>query len=291
MEDSYFFTNDGVRLHYIHGGQGKPLVIIHGYRSEAVEYCHNLEELSRRFTVYFLEHRGHGSSDRVDYGARLSRLSMDLHQFLEHLNLQKTHIMCHSMGALVVFNYIDLFGQDIIDKLIIIDVGPRLGRNPYESEKTNKELGGTFTDVWKIYTEMKQSVEKGALEFLNQAENHPDDISEESPFYQYSRNLPRKKQDPHFLASLILNISTNDFRDVVMRIAVPTMYIAGETSRATTPLLTDWYKKNISDLRVASFTREEYGRHSMFCANPNKFNCVVTEFLTEQTADKKSISN
>ena len=282
MQSQYFITNDGVRLHYLSGGQGEPLVIVHGYRSEAAEYCNNLEELSKHFTVYFLEHRGHGESQRVSYGARISRLSKDLQEFISFLKLDKVNIMCHSMGCLVVWNYIDLFGQDKINKLIFVDVGTRLSVNPYESKEENERHGATFTNVWKIYTEMNLSMERGNQEFLNQAKDNPDDISAQSPYYQYSRSLPRAEQDNKFLAKLFLSIASCDVTDIVERISVPTMYVTGETSRCTNPKLTQWYREHIPGLEVTGFTREEYGRHSMFCANPRKFNQVVVDFLSKE---------
>lgn len=280
MSDYFFKTNDGVNLHYIEEGTvGQPLVIVHGWRSEAAEYCHNILPLSERFKVYLLELRGHGQSDHPDYGFRLSRLAMDLNEFIQSLPYEKVNIMAHSMGCLVTYNYIDLFGQDKINKLILVDAPTFCAVVPGESEEERKSHGGSFKDIWKLYNALNISLEEGGKEFEVQSPAPANDISAQSLYYQKSKQLPRAQLNNPFHASLLLSIATNDCRDIVKRITVKTMYIFGETSRCTYPELAKWMADHIPDCTLVSFSREEYGRHSMFCANPVKFNKEVLNFL------------
>lgn len=281
MIDKYFMTNDGVKIHYIEGGSGYPLVIVHGWRSEAAEYCNNLEVLAERFHVYFMEHRGHGASEKVSYGARISRLAMDLNEFINLTGHDKVNIMCHSMGCGVVWNYIDLFGQGKINKLICIDVGTFLLRNPDETQEENNMHGGMFSDLWKIYNGLLRSMDEGNIEFVRQAPDNPEDISAQSVYYRKSKELPRAVLDNKFHASLFFNTAVNDWRDVIKRIDVPMLYVVGETSRATNPMSTDWFRENVKNIEIAVFSREEYGRHSMFCSNPIKFNQEIISFLSK----------
>ena len=60
--------------------------------------------------VIALDMRGHGESEKPEYGHRVSRLQ-DLHQTISKLGLSKVDLMGHSMGCAVIWAYIDLYGQ------------------------------------------------------------------------------------------------------------------------------------------------------------------------------------
>jgi hypothetical protein len=42
----YFRTNDGVRLHYLEAGAGKPLVLVHGFAQSAEQFKFQIESLN-----------------------------------------------------------------------------------------------------------------------------------------------------------------------------------------------------------------------------------------------------
>ena len=279
MIDKYFTTEDEVKLHYLEGGTGQPLVIVHGWRSEAAEWSFNLDELAKYYHVYFLELRGHGRSGKPDYGYRISRLAKDLQEFIAHFQDKKINLMGHSMGCFVILNYIDLFGQDMIQKLILIDNPTRVSIDPNESDSERKSHGGTFKDIWALYDAFMISSAEGGKEFNRQAPAPEDDISFSSPYYIENQKLPRQKTDNEFMAKLFLNLSTNDVRDIVKRINVPSLYIRGATSRCTFAETGKWITENNSNFSEVVFSRDDYGRHSMFCTNPKKFNSIVREFL------------
>ncbi|QHV95115.1 alpha/beta fold hydrolase [Spirosoma endbachense] len=106
----YFLTSDGVKLHYIHKGAGKPLIMVHGWSGTVKDFAMYALPLSKHFSVYMIEMRGHGYSDAPTYGARMSRLSADLHEFITTLNLKKTKLMGFSMGPVysgVIWNCLE----------------------------------------------------------------------------------------------------------------------------------------------------------------------------------------
>src|SRR3979409_593776 len=64
----YFRTNDGVRLHYLEAGAGKPLVLIHGLSQTAEQFKFQIEGLADRYRVIALDLRGHGESEKPNFG-------------------------------------------------------------------------------------------------------------------------------------------------------------------------------------------------------------------------------
>src|SRR5204863_151784 len=63
------------------------------------------------------------ASDRAAYihGARIARLAADLHELLDHLDVGSAHMGGHSMGASVLWSYIDTHGTSRLNSLVLID--------------------------------------------------------------------------------------------------------------------------------------------------------------------------
>src|SRR3979490_3514989 len=49
IASKYFRTNDGVRLHYLEAGGGKPLVLVHGFSQTAEQFKFQIEGLADRY--------------------------------------------------------------------------------------------------------------------------------------------------------------------------------------------------------------------------------------------------
>jgi len=63
--DSRAVTIDGVNIHYVCGGSGSPLVLVHGLGSSAaVEFYFNLEPLAANHRVIAIDLPGFGHSDK-----------------------------------------------------------------------------------------------------------------------------------------------------------------------------------------------------------------------------------
>lgn len=97
-----FFDSDGVRIRYLDVGAGPPVVLIHGFtRSiERWEATGILQDLSRDYRVIAFDARGHGESDKPhdpkQYGANMAE---DAIRLLDHLNIDRAHIIGYSMGS------------------------------------------------------------------------------------------------------------------------------------------------------------------------------------------------
>src|SRR5258708_16407041 len=74
VASKYFRTNDGVRLHYLEGGAGKPVVLVHGISQTAEQFKFQIEGLSDRYRVIALGLRGHRESEKGNFGLNTHRL-------------------------------------------------------------------------------------------------------------------------------------------------------------------------------------------------------------------------
>lgn len=90
----------GHRIHYIAGGEGPPLLLIHGVASKSSDWADILPELTKSHRVYALDLLGHGESDRpVDSDYSITTHAEKVLGLMDHLKLQKPDIMGVSMGG------------------------------------------------------------------------------------------------------------------------------------------------------------------------------------------------
>lgn len=278
-QHSFFTTSDGVRLHYIHLGQGEPLILLHGWGGNAFTYYYNIEELSQHYSLYIVEMRGHGESEKPNYGYRLSRLAMDVREFFNSLNFEKANWMAHSMGVSVLWMYIDLFGQDTINKLILIDEAPFIFGNPEDTEHEIKQYGGVRLDLWQLCNALDKSFEEGIHAFSRYFNNSFYAQFDNPDVAEISAKQFVGEEAHKFLAKLLMDHITQDWRDVITRIKVPTMLISGEVSHASTRESSQWIAHNIKNCHWVEFSKEEYGTHFMMLNSAKKFNAEVLNFL------------
>ena len=101
-----FFDSAGIRIRYIEEGWGEPVVLVHGYTSDAeAQWTRTgvLQALATRYRVIALDARGHGRSgkphDPAQYGPEMG---FDILRLLDYLDITRAHIVGYSMGAHIV---------------------------------------------------------------------------------------------------------------------------------------------------------------------------------------------
>src|SRR5215213_1035763 len=99
-----FVEVDGVRVHYIALGKGRPVVLIHGNgtMAEDFEICGLVDQLATRYRVIAIDRPGFGHTDRPRWRVwTASAQAHLLHRALERLNVERPVIVGHSWGTLV----------------------------------------------------------------------------------------------------------------------------------------------------------------------------------------------
>jgi len=99
-----FVSVDGVNLHYVSAGSGRPVVLIHGNPGSHQDYPMSLlDKLSRSFHVIAFDRPGHGYSERHDSVATTVEVQAKLiRDALQKLSIRKPILVGHSWGGSLV---------------------------------------------------------------------------------------------------------------------------------------------------------------------------------------------
>lgn len=127
---SNYLTVNGSRLHYILGGQGKPLVLLPGWPQTWWSYHKIMPLLADSYQVIVVELRGMGSSDKPVSGYSKKGMAGDVAALLDQLNIEQTYIAGHDIGAAVAFSFAAHFPQKT-QKLVMLDT-PHPDENMYK---------------------------------------------------------------------------------------------------------------------------------------------------------------
>jgi len=105
MTDSFAEVN-GIKICYEIKGEGEPVILVHGFGDRKEHWRAQFGELSEHFQVIRFDNRGAGKSDRPDGVYSMELFADDINGLLDYLNLKKTHIIGHSLGGMIVQNFV-----------------------------------------------------------------------------------------------------------------------------------------------------------------------------------------
>lgn len=116
------FDSDGVKISYSVEGEGEPVVLIHGFganRQMQWGVPGVIGALAKDFQVIALDNRGHGRSDKPHdpekYGVEMVN---DVVRLLDHLKIEKAHVVGYSMGGFITGKLIETHPQRVLSATI-----------------------------------------------------------------------------------------------------------------------------------------------------------------------------
>ncbi len=114
---------NGVRLHYLHAGEGPPVVLLHGWPQTSHMWRHVLPRLAARYTVIAVDLRGYGRSDKPAGGYDKRTMATDLRALVRHLGHEQVSVVGHDRGARVAHRWA-LDDSAGVARIALLDVIP-----------------------------------------------------------------------------------------------------------------------------------------------------------------------
>jgi len=115
-----FARVNGVRLHYLIGGKGSPVVLLHGYAETGHMWRPIMPLLAQRHTVLVPDLRGAGGSAKPADGYDKKNMAVDIHELTSSLGLDRVRIVGHDIGLMVAYAYAAQFPQ-AAERVVLMD--------------------------------------------------------------------------------------------------------------------------------------------------------------------------
>ncbi|MBP0453515.1 alpha/beta hydrolase [Kitasatospora sp. RG8] len=274
---SELITTDGTRLVYRDsGGGGVPLVMLHGWGQTQAMFRHQVEGLAPGRRVVTVDLRGHGESGKPRHGYRIARLSRDVLELVDHLRLARFDALGWSMGVSVWWSFIDQYGTGRIRRLVAVDQPAAVAAVPWMTGRERQDSGAIF-DVPELLALGAALAAPGGDEvradFVRGMFSGEPDPEVLAFVAEQIRSTPA-----HAGVPLLFDHCTQDWRDVLPRIDVPTLVIGCEGSHVH-PGSQRYIAERIPGARLHVFPSGVASSHFPFLENPAAFNAVVEDFL------------
>ncbi|GCE02336.1 alpha/beta fold hydrolase [Embleya hyalina] len=112
---------NGVRLHYVEGGAGRPLLLLGGWPQTWWQWHKVMPALARTHRVIAVDLRGMGGSDKPEGGYDKKTMANDIRELVRHLGAETVDVAGHDIGAMVAQAYAAQF-PEATRRIVLLDV-------------------------------------------------------------------------------------------------------------------------------------------------------------------------
>lgn len=264
----YIEVEPNVRLHITDAGEGRAIVLIHGWplSDEMYEYQYNAL-IKNNFRVIGITLRGFGKSDKPYSGYDYDIHALDIKNVLSKLEVEDVVLVGFSMGGSIAIRFVSLYNGAHVSKLILCGAAaPRWTQcedfkyNFTKSavdeliELNYKDRPKLLSNFGKIFSATITSLNEGICNWLNGI-----NISASS----------------FATAQCLIALRDTDLRADLPKITIPTLIIHGKKDKICSFDLAEQMKAGIKNAHIVAF---ENSGHSMFLEEMDKFNSELIQF-------------
>jgi pimeloyl-ACP methyl ester carboxylesterase len=129
---------NGTTLHYVRGGNGRAVILLHGFPQDWSVFRRIMPRLARTFTIVAVDLRGIGGSTATSSGYDAATLAEDIRQLATELGLDRPYVAGHDNGGMVAYALARQY-PEAARGVMIFDV-PIPGLQPWEQVKIDPVL-------------------------------------------------------------------------------------------------------------------------------------------------------
>ena len=257
-KSGFFKTSDGIRIHYLEAGSGRPIVFIPGWTMPAWIWQKQMDEFAKRYHVIAVDPRSQGESDKPTYGHLPETRARDYKELVDRLGLKQPVLVGWSMACGELIKYAEQFGSDNVSSYVLVD--------GLLSAKLSPEV---FAMMSGWMNDLQQDRRKQADGFVRSMFKKPQSEDYLKSLVDASVEVPADTA-----AVLIYDmIAVKDFSAGLTRANRPMLFVYQSGSQQSA----DFVKSKLGyKVRLERFDGDG---HALFVDDPEKFNRVVEEFV------------
>jgi len=247
-------------LFIIDVGSKFPLVLIHGFLGSSEMWKPQINFLKDHYRVIAPDLPGFGQSNNVDPCDSINLMAKSILDVIEKKNIEKFHLLGHSMGGMIVQEITKLAG-DKIEKLICYGTGPR----------------GEMPERFETIDQSRNKLKKEGLDITaNRIAKTWFVDGDKSEYFYLCSNAGKLTTVEAADASLLAMKNWNGL-EKLKNIKNKTLIIWGDQDRSYNKNQVQTLNQNILDSKLIIF---EGCSHNAHLENPEKFNKTIHDFLS-----------
>jgi pimeloyl-ACP methyl ester carboxylesterase len=265
----YMEVESNVRLHITDAGEGRPIVLIHGWplSDEMYEYQYN-DLINAGFRAIGITLRGFGKSDKP-YGAYNYDVHVsDIKMVLDKLDIKNAVLGGFSMGGSIAIKYAAADNGNRISKLALF---------------------GAAAPIWTQRDDFKFNLPKSAVDDLIALnyKDRPKLLSEFAKIFSATETSLNEgiggwltginlSASSYATAQCLIALRDTDLRADCTKITIPTLIMHGKKDKICSFDLAEQMKDRILNSHLVVF---ENSGHSLFLEETQKFNEELIRFV------------
>jgi pimeloyl-ACP methyl ester carboxylesterase len=112
-------TVNGIQMHYVIGGQGDSLVLLHGWPQSWYEWRHIMPALAKNYSVIAPDLRGFGDSSKPTTAYDGNTTAEDIYQLISQLGFNQIFLAAHDVGAQTAYSYAAAHPNNVTKSVIM----------------------------------------------------------------------------------------------------------------------------------------------------------------------------
>ncbi len=267
-------TANDVSLNYTDsGGDGRPVVLIHGWPLSGASWSEQVPALTdagHRVITY--DRRGFGDSEKPEGGYDYDTFAADLAGLLDGLDLTDASLVGFSMGGGEIARYIGRHGTSRLHSVVFAGAVP-----PYLLKTDDNPDGGLEESGVQ---EMEEGARTDRANFLDGFTTGFFTAGEELKITEAQRQDAIALQQPardEALVGCIDAFGRTDFRNDLTKVDIPTLVIHGD-SDAIVPFEVSG-KRTAETIPGCTLVVVQDAPHGFNVSHHDEFNSALLEFL------------
>ena len=256
-------------IYYHTSGNGKPILLIHGWAMDSAAWTFFKEAFSAAYQVITVDLRGHGKSAALSGPYNLENFAHDIHQLIENLDLHHATVIGWSMGVSVILKMLE-HPNARIDSMVFISGTPSLvARDDYRH-------GVARAEAYSLLRQLKKDYAAGMASFYDSMFAGEDlAIGEKEKIYPLVADISRApRQD--IACEVLQSLQQEDLRQSLQNIPVPVLLIHGRLDRICLPLASEYMAGTVPTAVLAMI---DAAGHAPFLTTKEQVHQEIRKFI------------
>ncbi|MCU0537990.1 MAG: alpha/beta hydrolase [Hydrococcus sp. Prado102] len=250
-----FITTNGIKLHYVTQGEGKLMLMLHGFPEFWYSWRHQLPEFAKDYKVVALDLRGYNESDKPQQleAYNIKELRQDVAGVIAGLGYEKCILVGHDWGGAIAWNFAYHYPHKV-EQLIVLNI-PHPAKLMEGLRMPQQLLKSWYIFFFQLPFLPEWSIQSNDYQLI--AEALQGMAIDKSSFSKEDIEAYKDAAAKRGALTAMVNYYRNIFQGLFLdstkemeALEIPTLMIWGENDAALSKELTDETEKYVKNLTI-----------------------------------------